>query len=40
MSEATGLNIVMGSGHYRRPYLDEARLDRMSVDEIAADIVA
>ena len=23
VSEATGLNIVMGSGHYRRPYLDE-----------------
>ena len=39
VSEATGLNIVMGSGHYRRPYLDEARLDRMSADEIAADIV-
>lgn len=39
VSTATGVNIVMGSGHYRRPYLDEARLDRMSVDQIAADIV-
>lgn len=38
VSMATGVNIVMGSGHYRRPYLDEVRLDRMSVDEIAADI--
>jgi len=39
VSEATGLNIVMGSGHYRRPYLDEPRLDRMSVDDIAVGIV-
>ena len=38
VAEATSVNIVMGSGHYRRPYLDEARLDRMSVDQIAADI--
>ncbi len=28
VSEATGVGIVMGSGHYRRPYLDEARVDR------------
>ncbi len=39
VSEATGVRIVMGSGHYRRPYLDEARLDRMSVDAIAAEMV-
>jgi phosphotriesterase-related protein len=39
VSEATGVQVVMGSGHYRRPYLDETRLDRMSVDEIAAVIV-
>jgi predicted metal-dependent phosphotriesterase family hydrolase len=39
VSEATGVQIVMGSGHYRRPYLDEVRLDRMSVDQIAAEIV-
>jgi predicted metal-dependent phosphotriesterase family hydrolase len=39
VSSATGVNVVMGSGHYRRPYLEEARLDRQSVDEIAADIV-
>ena len=38
VAEATGVNVVMGSGHYRRPYLDEARLDRMSADAIAADI--
>ena len=28
VSEATGVRIVMGSGHYRRPYLDEAHIDR------------
>ena len=39
VAEATGVNIVMGSGHYRRPYLDETLLDRMSVDQIAAGIV-
>lgn len=38
VSEATGLHIVMGSGHYRRPYLDTARLDRMSVSEVAEGI--
>lgn len=38
VSEATGLHIVMGSGHYRRPYLDAARLDRMSVSEVADGI--
>jgi predicted metal-dependent phosphotriesterase family hydrolase len=39
VAEAAGVNVIMGSGHYRRPYVDEARLDRMSVDQIAADIV-
>lgn len=39
VSEATGIQVVMGAGHYRRPYLDEARLDRMSVDQIAEGIV-
>ncbi len=39
VSRATGVAIVMGSGHYRRPYLDEARVDRESVDELAAGIV-
>ena len=29
VSEATGLNIIMGSGFYRRPYLDEALIDRL-----------
>ncbi len=39
VSEATGIAIVMGSGHYRRPYLDEARIDAMTVAALADDIV-
>ncbi len=39
VSEATGVRIVMGSGHYRRPYLDEAHIDRSSVDALADEIV-
>jgi predicted metal-dependent phosphotriesterase family hydrolase len=39
VSEATGVHIVMGSGHYRRPYLDEAAIDRLSVDQLAAAII-
>lgn len=39
VSEATGIHIVMGCGHYRDPYLDRAWFDRTSVDEIAAEII-
>jgi predicted metal-dependent phosphotriesterase family hydrolase len=39
VAQATGLNLVMGSGHYREPYLDRDRLDRLSVDRLADDIV-
>ena len=39
VSEATGVAIVMGAGHYRRPYLDEALIDASSVDELADGIV-
>jgi phosphotriesterase-related protein len=39
VSEATGVAIVMGSGHYRRPYLDETRIDALSVDALADGIV-
>src|SRR4051812_7204365 len=38
VSEATGVRIVMGSGHYREPYLDRPRVDRMTVDELADEI--
>lgn len=39
VSEETGVRIVMGTGHYREPYLDRARVDRMSVDALATEIV-
>lgn len=39
VSEATGIFIVMGCGHYRDPYLDRNWFDRMAVDEIADEIV-
>lgn len=38
-SRASGVNIVMGSGFYRRPYLDEALVDSLSVDVLADRIV-
>jgi phosphotriesterase-related protein len=39
MSQSTGLNIVMGCGFYRDPYLDQAHIDRMSADRLADEIV-
>jgi phosphotriesterase-related protein len=39
VSEATGIKIVMGVGHYREPYLDKEWFDRTSVDAIADLIV-
>src|SRR5215475_1005268 len=39
VSEATGLSIVMGCGHYRDPYLDRDWFDRTAVDAIADQIV-
>jgi predicted metal-dependent phosphotriesterase family hydrolase len=39
VSEATGISIVMGCGHYRDPYLDRNWFDRMAVDAIADEIV-
>ena len=35
ISEATGVKIVMGTGHYRDPYLDRAWFDRTTASEIA-----
>lgn len=40
VSEATGVHVVMGCGHYRDPYLDRGWFDRTPVDEIAAEIVS
>jgi len=39
VAKATGLNIVMGCGHYRDPYLDKDWFDRTSVDQIAQMMV-
>jgi phosphotriesterase-related protein len=33
------VRIVMGAGHYREPYLDRERIDRLTVDELADEIV-
>jgi phosphotriesterase-related protein len=39
VSALTGLHIVMGTGHYREPYLDRAMVDRSTVDDLAEQIV-
>jgi predicted metal-dependent phosphotriesterase family hydrolase len=39
ISERTGLNIIMGTGFYREPYLDHAWMDSRSVDDLAELIV-
>jgi predicted metal-dependent phosphotriesterase family hydrolase len=39
ISQATGVHIVMGSGHYRDPYLDREWFDRHDVGAIADEIV-
>lgn len=40
VSEATGINVVLGTGHYRDPYLADGWLDEHSVDEIAERLTA
>jgi len=40
VAELTGLNLVMGCGHYRDPYIDREYLDRRGVDGLAADLIA
>jgi predicted metal-dependent phosphotriesterase family hydrolase len=39
ISLRTGLNVVMGSGWYREPFLDRVWVDQHSVDELAAQLV-
>lgn len=39
VSAATGLQIVMGSGWYREPFLDRAYFDGHTTDEVTAGIV-
>lgn len=41
VASRTGLNIVMGTGWYRESYYPaEARIDRRSVDDLAAEMIA
>ncbi|MDJ0378462.1 hypothetical protein [Cryobacterium sp. PH31-L1] len=39
LSKTTGLNIVLGTGHYRDPFLNQEFFDTHSVDEIADGMV-
>jgi predicted metal-dependent phosphotriesterase family hydrolase len=39
LSRTSGLNVVLGTGHYRDPYLDHDYFDTHTVDEIAEEIV-
>lgn len=39
VSQATGISIVMGCGHYRDPYLDRDWFDRTPADAIADEMV-
>jgi len=40
VAKRTGLNIIMGTGHYRQPYLDNAWFDRNDPDAIANQLTA
>ena len=40
VARASGVNVVMGTGHYRVPYIDRDRLDRTGVDALADELVA
>jgi len=40
VSRVSGVQIVMGCGHYREPYLDLDHFARASVDDLAADTIA
>lgn len=40
LAAATGVNVILGTGHYRDPYLKSGWLDRHSVDQIADQIVS
>ncbi len=39
VAQRLGLNIVLGSGWYRHPFIDRAYFDTRSTDDVAADIV-
>ncbi|MDQ1205126.1 phosphotriesterase [Microbacterium sp. SORGH_AS_0862] len=39
VSHATGVKVVLGTGHYRDPFIDRALFDRLTIDDVADDIV-
>lgn len=39
LAQRTGLNVILGTGHYRDPYLDQNYFDRQSVDVIAKAMI-
>jgi phosphotriesterase-related protein len=39
VAQRTGLNIVLGSGWYRHPFIDRTWFDTRSTDDVASDIV-
>jgi phosphotriesterase-related protein len=39
VAQRLGVNIVLGSGWYRHPFIDRAYFDSRSTDDVAADIV-
>jgi phosphotriesterase-related protein len=39
VSQRTGVNVVMGTGHYRHPYLDNDWMDAHAIDEIAQELI-
>jgi len=39
VSSGTGVHVVLGTGHYRDPFIDRDRMDRFGVDAIAEEIV-
>ncbi len=39
VSARTGVHVILGTGHYRDPYLDKDRFDRLGVDVIAEELV-
>lgn len=39
VSERTGVHIVMGTGHYRRPFLDLEWMDTHTADDLAKELI-
>lgn len=39
LAEALGLNVILGTGHYREPYFDDGWIDSHSVASLAEDMI-